>query len=310
MKNDRQFVLDTMKNVYGVNELADELFMSDDDSNEVDGDKVKALFVDYDKKKVAVNKTKFFDQGAQSREKKIKEDTENLIKSRFGITTFDGDGLESLIDHAVSLKPAGALKDLTPDQIEALPHVVGIKNKFQQQLTAKEQEFNEKLTAKEQEEAQKQLFGKIAANAIQVLGDKNAVLPEDEAKADRRIKKDLIEELNAYGWIEQNGLRIPIGKDGKQLETANGVLISEEDLITSIINENFEFKEELKAPPRTSPQDKNKGPKPDKAPEKEPYTGALPNSPEQYSKMMADRSLSLDMRKSMQRQYKKKNGII
>lgn len=305
MKDEKAFVIDTLKNVYGVTDVAEDEYISDEDPNQVDDDKVKALFAKHDKGKIQKVKTKSFDEGAKARELKVKSSIESSIKTKFGIDNFESDDIETLIDHAVSLKPKSTGGTLTPEDIEKLPHVIGLKNTFSNQLKEKEKEFNQKLTAKEQEEAQKQLFGRIATGAIAKLKEKNPVLPEDEAKSNRRIQKDLIEELNAYGWIEENGERIPIGRDGKQLENSNGVPITEADLIDNIINDNFEF---VKSTSRTAAPGKT-GTKTTNATEKEAYTGKLPDNEKDYVEMVNNRKYSVEERKSIQRQYKKKKGL-
>lgn len=308
MKDEKLFVVDTLKNVYGLTNVAEDEYISDEDPNQVDDDKVKALFSKYDKEKIGKVKTKSFDEGAKAREKTVKSTIETSLKTKFGITDFEADDIDTLIDHAVSLKPKASGAVLTPEEIEKLPHVIGIKSNFTKQLKEKETEFNEKLTAKEQEEAQKQLFGRIAGDAIAKLNEKSPVLPTDQAKADRRIKKDLIEELNAYRWIEQDNERIPLGKDGKQLENSNGVPITEVDLVESIINDNFEF---TKATPRTSSGGGKPpvGGKPD-ASTKEAYSGKLPANNDEYVAMINDRKkYSVEERLSIQRQYNKKKGL-
>lgn len=308
MKDEKKFVIDTFKKVYGVTDLAEELFVSDDDPNQVDDDKVQALIVEYDKKKISGIKTKSFDQGAQAREKKVKQDIEEAIKTKFGIDAFDNDDLDALIDHAVSLKPAGKAGELTPEQIEALPHVIGLKRNFSKTLTEKETEFNQKLTAKEEEKAREKLQLKVNTIALKKLTEKNPVLPEDKAKADRRITKDLLEELTPYGWLEQDGEIIPLGKDGKQVTTANDVPVTLDDLIDDLIDSNFDFAPIVQTPTRTSSKNGKIDPKPN--PDNKPaYTGKIPDNEKEYLALINDKSLSVAQRVSIRDQYKKKKGL-
>lgn len=311
MKDEKKFVIDTLKGVYGVTNIADTEYLSDEDPEQVDDDKLRALFVRLDKDKLSTVKTKSFDDGAKAREKKVKSEIETAIKNKFGIAEFDADDLEQLIDHAVSLKPVTKIADLTEAQIEALPYVVGLKNKYSKQLTEKETEFNTKLTAKEKEQEAAKLFGKVSDYAVKKLIDKNPLLPEDKKKADRRIKVDLLDELSPYGWLEQDEEIIPLGKDGAQLTTGNGVLVSLDDLLDEKF-ENFEFDETPATPARSSAKNGKIDPKTkqQQAPEKPAYTGKIPDNEKEYLALINDRSLSVEQRKSIRDQYRKKKGLI
>lgn len=310
MKDEKQFVIDTLKTVYGVSNIAESEFISDEDPEQVDDDKVKSLFAKYDKDKVEKTKTKFFDDGAKAREKKLKSELETSIKTKFGITEFDADDLDALIDHAVSKKPVTNIADLTPEAIEALPHVIKLKNDLNKKIADKETEFNTKLSEREKAEAKAKLFTKASGLAVTRLMSKNPVLPADADKAKRRIQKDLIEELEVYGFLEQDGEIIPLDKDGKQVTTENDVPVTFDDLVDRL-SLNFDFSDV--PPPKAKESSKSNPPAkvPGKeAPQVEPYKGKIPDNEEEYLKLITDRSFSVEERASIQRQYKKKKGIV
>lgn len=311
MKNEKQFVIDTFKEVYGVTDLAEESFISDDDANQVDDEKVKALFKKYDGDKLKTTKTASFNDGAKAREAKVKTDIEKALKDKFGITEtdFTGDDLDTLVDYIAETRKPGK-GAITEDELLKHPAVVRLKNQHQTELQAKDTEYNQKLTAKEQEDSKKQLFSRLSTKARAKLTEKNPILPEDEDKKSRRLKKDLDDELAAFGWMEVDGNPIPLDDTGAQLQNSNGVLLSADDIIEQVINENFEF---AAAQPRSSAGAGKKDPiKPgqQQQPDKEAYTGTVPDSNEEYLKLLSPKSgLTVEQRASLMRQYKKKKGL-
>ena len=85
------------------------------------------------------------------------------------------------------------------------------------------------------------------------MNSRKPILSKDEAKA-RRQQKLLLDEIDKYDWErqEQDGktVWIPLTKDGKAVEDKLGHLIPADALLTSIMDDYYDFEQ---ATPRSSP---------------------------------------------------------
>lgn len=300
-------------NKKAVEDFADlSIKLSDDDGkelDELDDDEVVAVFQKLDGEKVTGFKTKLTERFNDGHKKGKAEigNFEKKLKDKFDIDDEDLTG-DDLIEHIKDSIPApGGPTDLTKfteDDLKKVPAYKKIKQAHTAELNTLKTEHEKALQAEKENLAKGEVFSEVKDKGRTILNGKKVLLPEDASKKEARIQKLLDTELKNHTWKKENGVLIPVDKDGVQLEDANGKVINFDDLVNSIIDTNFDPAPENTPPP---PGPGNKHPhQQQQNKDKKPYTGTIPTSKDQYMDILLDKNIDIDQKVALKENYSDK----
>lgn len=277
--------------------------------DDIDDAEVEKLITKFDAEKVADLKTKEterFNNGIKKGTLETATKFEKAIKKALNVETdLVGDEFLTHIETDVvpNLNKGGKegvidFTKITDEDLKKVPAYIRKENEHKTALQTKEQEKLDAVNAEKEAQKQTGFFSKASNKALAILESKKPILPADAVKAQTLKEKLLVDELKGYKFIDDGkGNPIPMGEDGKQLQNANGVDMSFEELVGSIADKNFEYQA---ATPRTPVNNKNN---PSPANPDAKYTGEVPTSKEKYIELLMDGSIDLEQKTILKDTY-------
>lgn len=295
-------------------DLADTDLKLTDDNNaeleELDDTQVAAVLKKFDSEKVAVSKTKLkenFDNGYKKGQGETATKLEKKLKASFEV---DDDNLtgDDLIEHIKDSIPAATgqtdLTKFTEDDLKKVPAFKKIKQAHTKELSDLTEKHTQELAAEKENLAKGEVFSEVKDKGRTILNGKKVLLPEDASKKEARIQKLLDTELKNHTWKKENGVLIPVDKDGVQLEDANGKVINFDDLVNSIIDTNFDPAPE-NTPPPPGPNNKHNQQQQQQNQQKKVYSGTIPTSKDQYLDLLIG-DMDTDQKVALKENYSDK----
>lgn len=174
-------------------------------------------------------------------QKETAEKFENSIKSLFGIEDdLNGD---ELIAKAKETIPSGSGDGkLTDDDVKAHPVFIALQTEKSKEIAQMQKDHDKALEDAEGEFNSKMTRSAVNAKAIAHIRGKNPKLPDDSAKANKRLNA-ILPELGKFKF-EQKGNDITVkNEDGSLLTNAQGHQISFDQLVEGIADDFFDFDE-------------------------------------------------------------------
>lgn len=300
----------------GAEDLADmSIKLTDDDSKELDDlddSEVTAVLTKLDGDKVTASKTKLtekYNEGYKKAQAEVAGKIEKKLKSTFDVEEdLTGD---DLIEHIKDSIPAAGpdntdLTKFTEDDLKKVPAFKKIKQAHTAELNTLKTEHEKALQAEKENLAKGEVFSEVKDKGRTILNGKKVLLPEDASKKEARIQKLLDTELKSHTWKKENGVLIPVDKDGVQLEDANGKVINFDDLVNSIIDTNFDPAPETTIT-TTGTGNKNQNQQQQQQnQQKKPYTGTIPTSKDQYMDLLLDKNTDIEQKVALKENYSDK----
>lgn len=131
--------------------------------------------------------------------------------------------------------------DLDDDKVKNSKLYRELEKKFQADLKAKDDEHKKAWQERDAKEQRERTLGDVKTKAKAILDELKPVLPEDQKKAANQLRF-LMAEFDSLDY-EVDGEEIIIkDKDGKRLETANGLPLTFTDFVKSKASDYYEFK--------------------------------------------------------------------
>lgn len=279
-------------------------------SEEFDEEKILPLFVQKDTEKVSKIKNdapKWSDVYNKANKENWTE-VERKLKEAFEIESdLRGDELLNHIKETYLSKKSADGKDakqMTDEDIKALPFVANLVKGYNKQLAEKDKEVEHKVKEVEEKFTRKERGQKVAQAALGKF-DKfgEPILPSDKEKANKQIQRLYVDEVLSFDYEEKDGKWMPLDKEGKYLQDEHGYAMNSDDLWEKIAKQNFEFKvaKDRSSPDHTKQQNGSAVTK-DQADKS--YTGKEPSSANEYVTLMD--GLNSEQRKDFITKYKAK----
>ncbi len=201
-------------------------------------DKVLAL----DATRVAAFKAEndtHFKNGQAKATKEILTDREKEIKEKFAITS-DKKGVE-LIEEIITIK-AGAAVSMEPDKVKLHPTFIAMQDDLTKKLNDTTKDLTTKYETLEKTHTKEKIFSGVVKNAEAVLSKLKPILPSDATKAANQ-KQLLLNELNQFDYIEQDGKILITDKAGKVVEDGHGNRKNFESIVTEAATKYWDFED-------------------------------------------------------------------
>lgn len=179
------------------------------------------------------------------RDKTISEITDH-VKAILPDYSSEKEGLE-FFDDLANIQKVPASKEITDDDVKRSKVYRDMLAQKGDELKRKNLEWETKYNQRDSEIKKAQTLEVIHSEALKEFKALNPVLPEDQAKAERQIKKLFLDELTADGLDYQvekstdGKTRIIILKDGKPYEDELGHLVEFKSHIHKIAEGGFLF---------------------------------------------------------------------
>jgi hypothetical protein len=251
------------------------------------------------KAKVKDIKTESFDNGAKDREKKVKEEVENALKTTFGVTsTKTGQELFEEIKSETA-KP----EKLSEDAVKASPLYIALEKKVETAKTDFEKELQAKVKEIETNTKKEKTTEEFIADAFKEFEGLKPILSKDETRLanQRKIFADAVR--NGYEFERLEDKTWLIKKDGKRLDDSAGNRVKFEDFIREKTLENFDIAE---ADERTSTgNDAGSG---GQGQTTKVYKGAAPKNEAEFMALQRDKTIPAAERKEIADAYLKTTG--
>lgn len=261
--------------------------------------KVKENLTTLYKGKVKDIKTESFDNGASDREKKVKTEVENALKTTFGVTsTKKGQELFDEIK-ADALKP----EKVTEEAVKASPLYIALEKKVETAKTDAQKEFDDKLKELEKEGKTKETIGEVLKDAFDEFDKLKPIVSKDAVRLanQKNIFANSVKEGYEFERLADKSWLIK--KDGKRLEDDGGNRVKFEDFIREKTLQNFDV---AAADERTSTGDEPGGNK-DGVTVKV-YKGEAPKNEAAFMAIQKDKTIPAAERKLIADEYLKTTG--
>lgn len=180
-----------------------------------------------------------FQDGYAKAKKEERHAFENEIRTKYGISADDKQGLE-LIDLLLTSKQGGAAGDLTDDKVKAHPLYQSLEQAKKKELKELTDAHNAKILEIEAGQKKRETFGNVSKTVLDKLRALNPALPED-ANVAATWENTFVKSFEEYEWQEQNGRFIPM-KDGKIIQDVHGNTKDLDDLLKEQAPKYFTFK--------------------------------------------------------------------
>lgn len=283
------------------------------EGEEIDDSLAETILKELDAEKVTSFKEEAktrFDNGVKKGQKETAIKFEKKLKTAFDIQedSLEGEELLSKIEE-ISKEKGGKtsskeidFNSVTVDQLEKIPAYINKQREFQTKITEKEQEKAAALEEVVNKTKNQEILQKVKTLALSKLNERNPILPQEAAKAERQKNKLLIEELEAFKFMQaEDGALIPLDEEGKPKTNANGISIDVDMLITGIIDSNFEFEkvDQKKSPGNKTGDNGGSG-------ASASYAGKAPTSSKEYMDLLTSDELTIEEKSSIKEQYREK----
>lgn len=247
---------------------------------------------------------KTFDNGYKKAQAEVATKREKSIAAAIGLETeLTGDEFNAAIADFIAEKVVGT-KTITDEVIKSHPVFKAREKELAKQLKDAQDKAAQDLEKVTKEVKQKEVLSKVHARAIALIKEK-ALLPEDEEKALKQLKRLVLDDLGNYEYDFNDANEIvAINKDSKRVEDAHGNALSFDELVNQISTGNgMEFK---KVTPKETPNPKGNPGAPPAA--KKPIV--LPKTEQDYAKYITNQDIPLEDRSAMKEAWaaSKTNG--
>lgn len=172
--------------------------------------------------------------------KESAERIEGAIKTAFGIEgDLTGEDLIAKVKETASGGSSGDGK-LTDADIKAHPVFIALQKEKSKEIAQMQTDHEKALADAEGEFNSKMTRSSVNQKALAHIRSKNPKLPEDSAKADKRLNS-ILPELAKFKF-EQNGSDITVkNDDGSLLQDGHGNAVTFAKLVDSIADDYFDF---------------------------------------------------------------------
>lgn len=231
-----------------------------EDSEELKDDALQVA-LDLDAERISrikeTHKTEKADQYARAK-KEVSSDWEKKIKAQFNLETDKiGDELIAEAVQKVSSGDGDGDGELTDDKVKAHPLFIKLQNDLDTEVKQLNEDWQKKLEETQNGFEHEKLRSYVNNEAIRYIKGKNPVLPEDQAKAQKRLSV-VTKDLSEYDFEKQGDKIIVKTKEGHQLVDRHDKPVSFEQLVESIGGDYFDFNDDGGKGGKGSTGNKNK----------------------------------------------------
>lgn len=249
MEEIKKFLTTYLSKLHGMDEAAVTELVFDQDGNAKpdalnilmakEADRVKKL-------KGKAPDPKALEDALKAERNKVLTEAIEHVKGILPDYSSEKEGLE-FFDDLASIQKAPASKEITEDDVKKSKVYRDMLAQKGDELKRKDLEWKTKYDQRDLEIKKAQTKEIIDSEALKEFRALNPVLPEDQAKAERQIKRLLLDELSADGFdyeVETSTdgkKKITILKDGKPLEDSLGHIVEFNAHIKKIAEGGFLF---------------------------------------------------------------------
>lgn len=238
------------------------------------------------------------------------EEIEKLLKEKFEVES-DKTGSDLVDELVVEVAKSVSKKTgekVTDDDIRKHPYYLKKEQEWKQTVKVEKEAAEKKVNELTTAHAREKIFDKVAKQALTFFEGMNPILSENPKIAQAQ-KESFVDKFRNLEFQEVEGKLIPM-KEGKVMTDEFNNTIEFDKLIKSVAEGNYDFK---KAKERQSPTTTLKPGDPgykeqqqqQQQQQQQSYTGALPNSESEWSKMMNDPKLSIADKKTINEHWTK-----
>lgn len=200
---------------------------------ELDTNRVSLL-----KKQNSDNKDSF-NQGYAKAKKEERLAFENEIKESLEVAS-TSTGID-LINDIIKLKaPTGAEAEVTDDLVKKHPAYQNMERGFKKSLKEANENYTKDLESIKGEHKRTLVFQGVKDSANVILQELSPVMAKNP-KVAQTIKNQFFNELQAYGYEQQEDGSFLATKDGKVVEDAHGHTVAFKDIVKGVAENYFEF---------------------------------------------------------------------
>lgn len=229
--------------------------------------------------------------------KEAMEKFEKEFKEQTGFES-EKQGIELVLDYASSKAKPGEVSD---EAVKKHPVYIAAVDKLKKEKQLEIQQVKDEFDKFKKGISEKETFGKVAAKADEIFNALKPILSKDPVKA-KNQKEDFIAKLKGYQYEVQEGNRIVISQDGKALEDEHGHAIQFEELVKQTAEKYYDFQV-------TDPNRKSSGNgKDDDVPPPPLKDIPVPQSKEEYAKLIGDKAIPFETRTKIKEEWQKKES--
>ena len=216
-----------------------------EDSEELKDDALQQL-LNLDSTRITGIKDNFIGNKDEQYKRALRETSERWekdIKKAFNLETdLIGDELIAEVVKTKSKGSGDGKDDLTDDKVKAHPLYIDLNNSKVRELSELKKQHQTELETKDNEFNSRTTLANVNSSALSYVRSKNPILPEDVAKAGKRLNS-ILPELGKYDFEKNGDSYIVKNKDGSQLVDTHNNPVSFEELLDNVSDTYLDFEE-------------------------------------------------------------------